>query len=369
MSNAINVIRLQTKLYFFFQETFDSFSHRLNVKIKYPPFSIDVNGIYLVKDANAWHRVRVSDVSNNNNECECFFIDQGHRKRKENRELFFCPEEFLTLPPQAVCFSMCELENYAEHPYAAEALRAYFCGRVNRRILVRAFHTIDDCADTTMLAEFLEMGDGNIIQCADAVLTKIAELTPKPLFEANIPTNPRVSHISDNGIVYFQVDERSLCYINEAIDTLSDDIQQLTRFNMTSADVVLVHDASERRFFRAKITDVLPANRQWFTCLYIDYGYIRSVPASRIYDLKIASLALYSYPEQAIPARLKALTNFDDFIPDRLRSILSDKSKIIAKPVKCVGHIATVEVFKREYPSGHMVCINDWIRMEAELRK
>lgn len=349
------------------QGSFEFFSSQLSISQKFPPAHIDTGGIYLVKDANSWHRIRVDDIDGINDEFECFFIDRGQRKIMRKNQLFFCPSAFLTLPPQAVCFSIAGLEEYSDHPYASASLDKYFSDHANKQIVVRSFNA--QCQMENIPAEFFEIVDGKSIDCADAILIAITESTPKPAFKENVPTTPRVSHVSDNGIVYFQLDHRSLQYVNESTQLLYDCMQLLTNYDFSSADAVLVYDDVEKRLFRAKITDVLPSNKNYFTCLYIDYGYIRSVPSSRIYNLKMTSVALYNYPNQAVPARLKELTEFDDFTIDRLRGILCGRAKIVAKPIDCHRSIATVEVFKREYPSGHMVSINDWIRMEAELRK
>lgn len=322
-----------------------------------------------MNDTNSWHRIRVDDIDVTNDEFECFFIDRGQRKIMKKNQLFFCPSAFLTLPPQAVCFSIAGLEEYTNHPYASGTLNKYFSNDTNKQIVVRSFNANTQCRMENIPAEFFEIVDGKSIDCAIAILTAITESTPKPAFIENVPTTPRVSHVSDNGIVYFQLDHRSLKYVNESIQMLDECMQLLTNYDFTSADAVLVYDDVEKRLFRAKITDVLPSTKNYFTCLYIDYGYIRSVPSSRIYNLKMSSVALYTYPNQAVPARLKELTEFDDFTLNRLRGILCGRAKIVAKPIDIHGLIATVEVFKREYPSGHMVSINDWIRMEAELRK
>lgn len=302
-------------------------------------------------------------------EFECFFIDHGQRKIIKKNQLFFCPSEFLSLPPQAICLSIVGLEEYSDHPYASDNLSEYFSDDKHKEFVVRSFDANAQREMENIPAEFFEIVDGKRINCADVIVTAINESTPKPSFEENIPMSPRVSHVSDNGIVYFQLDHRSLRYVNESIEMLDDCVQMLTNYDFTSADAVLVYDDIEKRLFRAKITDVLPSNKDSFTCLYIDYGYIRSVPSSRIFNLKMSSVALYSYPNQAIPARLKALTEFDEFTLKRLRDIFSERAKIIVKPIDCHGLVATVEVFKREFPTGNIVCINDWIRMEIELRK
>lgn len=273
------------------------------------------------------------------------------------------------MPPQAVCFSIAGLEEFSNHPYAPDILETYFEDTGLKQFVVRSFDANTQCQTPNIPAEFFEILDGKSINCVDTILAAITEATPKPSFEKNVPTSPRVSHVSDNGIVYFQLDNRSLQYVNESIELLNDCLQLLTLYDFSSANVVLVYDDTEQRLFRAKITDVLPSNKDFFTCLYIDYGYIRSVPISHIFNLRTSSVALYTYPNQAIPARLRRLTEFDDFILARLRGIFSRRAKIVAKPTECQGLVATVEVFKREFPSGRMVCVNDWIRKEAELRE
>lgn len=337
---------------------------------KFPPTFIDIGGIYLVQDAaSRWCRIRLDGIDSANDELECFFIDSGERKLVHLNQLFFCRSDFLILAPQAICFSIVGLEDYSDHPYASDTLEQYFSGDARKEIVVRSFDANAHCEMSNIPAEFFEIVDGEATDCAMTLFNAIIDSTPKPTLEENVPTSPRVSHVSDSGIVYFQLDHRSLKYVNESIQLLTDSLQLLTNFDFTSADAVLVYDDNEGRLFRAKITDVYSLNKVSFTCLYIDYGYIRSVPSSRIFNLKMSSLALYTYPNQAIPARLKQLTEFDEFVLDRLRGIFSGRAKIIVKPIECHGLVATVEVFKREFPSGHIVCINDWIRMEAELRK
>lgn len=337
---------------------------------KFPPTFVDIGGIYLVQDAaSRWCRIRLDGIDSANDEFECFFIDSGDRKLVQSNQLRFCRSDFLDLAPQAIRFSIAGLEEYSDHPYASDTLKQYFSDDDRKEIVVCSFDANAYCETSNISAEFYEIVNGVATDCAVTILRAINDSIPKPSFEENVPISPRVSHVSDSGIVYFQLDHRSLKYVDESIQLLTDCLQLLTNFDFTSADAVLVYDDAEKKLFRAKITDVYSSNKNSFTCLYIDYGYIRSVPSSRIFNLKTSSVALYTYPNQATPARLKQLTEFDEFILDRLRGIFSGHAKIVAKPIDCHGLVATVEVFKREFPSGHMVCINDWIRMEAELRK
>lgn len=341
---------------------------KLSSSRKFPPNNIDIGGIYLVNDSTGWNRIRVDGIDSFNSEFKCFFIDRGQRKVLQRSKMFFCPSEFLALPAQAIRFSIDGLEEYTEHPYAADILTEYFKHDGLKKFVVRSCDANAQTQLAIIPAEFFAIVDGKAISCAEELLNAITDATPKPSFKKNVPVSSRVSHVSDSGIVYFQLDHRSLRYINDSIQMLKDCFH-LTKYDFSSADAVLVYDEMEMRLFRAKITDVLNKKKDRFTCLYIDYGYIRSVPSSHIFNLKMTSVALYTFPNQATPARLKALTEFDDYTLDRLRGIFGGRAKIIAKPIECTGLVATVEVFKREYPSGHMVCVNDWILMEAEMRK
>lgn len=199
------------------------------------------------------------------------------------------------------------------------------------------------------------------------LLKRIGESLPKPAFmlhNKNIHSNAKVSHVSPAGLVYFNLDERSISYIDTLIQQFVNENQQLThrlRHSETSNCVVLIYDIERNMYHRAKIMGVESGLPTKCKCYYMDKGDTQSVAASNIYALNDTTILSY-YPAQAVPAKLHLMPTFEENVCKRLSHILTvNHVKIQVKVVDQKGNVPTVIIFKNS------INVNQLIRMEAEL--
>lgn len=324
--------------------------------------------VYIVKNADTIHRVQVVKTFwfGNRMYCDCFFIDIGLFETIARDELFYCMAEYKNIAPQAVCFKLFGFDELYHCPHIDSCFRAWVLNKQFVGCLMMA-----EPQYQVQLNHGIKMPKVSItpfIFCPKFTLYKpillkrIGESLPKPTFERDI-TNAKVSHVSPTGLVYFNLDERSMHYIDTLIQQFVSENQQLThrvRRSEAANCVVLIYDIERNMHHRAKIMDIEVGLPTKYKCYYMDKGDTQSVAASNIYTLNDTSILSY-YPAQAIPAKLHLMSTFEDNVYKRLNDILTNSVKVQVKVIDQKGTLPTVTIFK------HSMNINKLIRMEIEL--
>lgn len=343
--------------------------------------SINIGSIYIINLKQRWYRVRVdADITKNIAiSYKCFFIDIGCFMVVTKSCLFWCPKQFTELPPKALCFTLIDLIDFSKHPYAQPCLKSLLN---NKRFVIKIFTTDNKPVNflernaNLLCAKVYAIYCDQLIEYNSIIINEIIKATPKlKLHQPVSAIRGRASYVSDSelGIVYFQIDQVGLKYINMLIKQFKrDNLNSVDRFGLKllrSLHTILVYDDTDKKYYRAKIFAQDEEEKEFFQCFYVDYGFIKTCSKSVIFDISSTNVALYNYPSQAIPVALNKLENFDRQTLKRLRHILKNSNRVILKYVSDVSHGPIVDIFKRYEPSGDLYCLNNLLEMEIGLRE
>ncbi|XP_055325246.1 uncharacterized protein LOC129579311 isoform X2 [Sitodiplosis mosellana] len=346
-----------------------------------PAQGVLAGGVYIVKNADVVHRVRVVKTFwfGNRMYCDCFFIDIGLFETIARDELFHCAGEYENIAPQAICFKLFGFDElyhcpHIESCFSAWLLNKQFIGCLmmsEPQYQVQLNHGIK--MPKVSITPFIFYPKFTLYK--PILLKRIGGSLPKPAFvlhnadddnsnSNSTMSNAKVSHVSPTGLVYFNLDERSTNYIDTLIQQYVSENQQLThrlRYSEAANCVVLIYDIERNMHHRAKIMGVETGLPTKYKCYYMDKGDTQSVAASNIYALNDTSILSY-YPDQAVPARLHLMPTFEDNVCKRLNDILTHNNvKVQVKVIDQKGNVPTVTIFKNS------MNINQLIRMELEL--
>lgn len=328
--------------------------------------------VYLIKNGVTMQRVQA--IKNfwigNRLFCDCLYIDIGKFEAISHDELFHCTDDYQNIAPQAICFKLFGFDELYHCPRIENYLSAWLTNKhlIGCLMMAEAQYNIQ-------LNHGIKMPKVSITPFTfypkftlykPILLKQIGESLPKPAFSSNTAI-AKVSHISSTGVIYFNLDEHSINYINTLIQTVGivNEYQQHLR-RLRHSDVancmVLIYDIERNMYHRAKIMGIETRSPCIYKCYYMDKGDIQSVVASNIYALNDTSILSY-YPAQAVPAKLHLLPTFEDTIYNRLNDILTNNVKVQVKVIDQKGTLPTVTIFK------HSVNINKLICMELELNR
>lgn len=324
--------------------------------------------VYILKTADAIHRVRAVKTYwiEQRPFCDCFFIDLGTFETVAYDDLFYCTGEYWNIAPQAICFKLFGFDElnhcpHVERYFSAWLLNKQFVGclmMAEPQYQVQLNHGIK--MPKVSITPFIFYPKFTLYK--PILLKRIGDTLPKPALSHTISI-AMVTHVSSAGLVYFNLDERSINYIDTLIQQFVNDNQPLThRFRLDTANcVVLIYDIEQNMYHRAKIMDVEIGSTTKYKCYYMDKGDTQSVAISNIYALNDTTILSY-YPAQAIPAKLHRLPVFEDNVYQRLNDILLN-AKVQVKIIDQKAACPTVTVFKNTMNINKLIC------MEIELNR
>lgn len=298
--------------------------------------------------------------------CNCFFIDIGKCATITCGQLYQLNDKFNRIAPQAICFRPYGFDELNNCPHINNLLTAWL---LNRQFIAYIMMTerqyYVQCTPKIDIALF--KGFPQFAQLKPIIFEQIGKSFPKAAISVN-RTNVNVSYVCHR-MVYFQNDHHCINYINALIQ-LTVRKNQLTecpinRLQQVNA-IVLVYDEQRKIYVRAKIRHADNAVKNVFECFYIDYGDVRLVEATKIYELDEISF-LNHLPCQAVPAKLNLLHGFDGTCVERLRGIFQRSSKVRIEIVDRLPNLPTVNIFKRG--QQHQLQVNKLVQMEKELRE
>lgn len=302
--------------------------------------AINVGCIYLVIIDECPSRVRID--RNGPERSLCFFIDDGDREWMANGEIYVCDKSFLDLPPQAICFTLHGLEDFAENPNTKIHLEKNLANKtVIGDVLTQQTDFVSNDASIQMV--FFDTTSNEDIRLNSQILEEICKSTPPPkLKEIGLTTNVTITHINTAADIYCHVEDAGIHYIEKLIhnlqafkfdcDTykiLANDDDKSTVENNNNLHLVM--DSKLKKWFRATIAYV---GKSEYSMFYVDYGMVRSVETSKIFKLEGLSAALNTYPYQAVKMRLNGVKVITPSFVSSLKGLLAPSTKAIVSS-KC----------------------------------
>lgn len=329
------------------------------------------------------YRVRIEKVDENRRMALCFLIDYGDEEWWSFGQIYEGDSKLFQLPAQAIRFSLFNLEDFAENPYAKPEVDEYLAGKTLiaevKSTRVEYLAQCESSVDAKVKAIFYDTSSDEDVQLNKIILERICEKVAPPQLQCGNKWNPvYVSHISSEGDIYVQLysDKGNTVHnIKQLIHRLTQNGigKQFARTSPTSNDytvneLYLVQDTNDLKWYRATILPTKSAITTTELCKYVDYGMTKHVPCENIYRLDLLSAALSKYPHQAILVRLHDVTNYNPKIVARLRGLLCSGSPVLAQIVGVSSMIPMVSICKRL--ENNILCkINDTIRMEQEIER
>lgn len=327
--------------------------------------------IYMSKQSGTMYRVRAikSVLIDKRYYCDCFFIDIGKFEAIPHENLFNCANIFQKIPPQAICF---KLFGFQELYYCPQIEHYFSAWILNKQLLGCLMMT--EAQYQVQLNHGIKMPKVSITPFVfypkitlykPILLKQIGESIAKPVFSLYGFTNAKVSHVSPHGVVYFQLDERSISYIDTLIQQFVSENQQLKRrvhiFGAINC-VALIYDIERSMYHRGKIISVESGSPTKYKCYYIDKGDTRSISVQNIFALNDNSILRY-YPGQAVATVLHSIPTFDETTFKRLNDILMGSTGVQVKVIDRKGMLPAVTVVKGSVNINKLIC------MELELQK
>lgn len=317
----------------------------------------------------------------------CFLIDYGDQEWRQLDQIYDSDSKLFQLPPQAIRFSLFNLEDFAENPHANHEIDEHLAGKTliaeiksNEAEYSMQCESID--MDAKVKAIFYDTSSDEDIQLNKVILHKICVNAEPPHLKRHKWNTVKITHINDNGDIYCQLR-------NEKVNT-NHNIEQLiyrltqngidqqyriaakpTAADFTPNQLYLAYDDSDKKWYRAAI---LPIENDDATvcCKYIDFGITKTVACGNIFRSDMLSTALSKYPQQAIHVRLNDIKTYTARVVARLRGLLCSNQKVLVQVAPgCSGTIPMVTICKRlDTQASTVLCnINDTIRMEIEMEK
>lgn len=330
------------------------------------------------------YRVHILDIDAEKKLALCFYIDDGYQEWLEydsldtnesvKPKLYRLDRHLLKYPPQTIHFSLFNVEDFAENAVAkreivSRMIETNFVARI--KSTESEFQNDLDASDSTPRIRAIFRGTLGENVNKD-ILQEICDQAEKPRLDTQKRNIVRVTHVSDNGDIYCRFHGcKDMHLIDQIMHRMMDKLSDAYRVDATTLRhsgpnvLFLVFDKAMQRCYRAKIvTEQHDASGNMVTCLYVDYGLIKSVEHDDIYDLSRLSVCLSKYPHQAIVTRLYGIEpyQYTKKIIDRLLEILSSNKAIYFDVAK-----STDIPYVKAWKVGNPLSINELIRRESEM--
>lgn len=277
-----------------------------------------VGEIYLVMVNACAYRVRVEKVDEGRKQCLCFGVDEGDRQWYNMDEMYVCQNKFLKLAPQAIRFALHGMEEFDDNKFAKKHLEDTL---LNAPPLIGQIFTkkedflaLEESSDSEAIVQVVlyDTSTSEDINLNEKIISEVCHDIPAPELPHLELKNVSVSHISDNGNIFIQLEQSGVHYINKLIHKItqsSHSNKPLPATNQSSSDLYLVYDDETRRWCRGRLineTKNIKANDMFF----VDYGKTKSVPFDKTHRLDSLSPALFTFPPQAMEVKVKGLVDF-----------------------------------------------------------
>lgn len=334
----------------------------------------EVGTVYLLNNDIGWFRVRCQEVDAEGRQMLGFYVDQGNEEWLDVNTVFVCDKEFLSVPEQAVLFSLFGMDAMEGNPYAKPILERQLMERAFVAELVTREEEYEE--ETKIKVVLYDTSGADDVNLVEQLHERICEAGRPPQLNAVAPTQVKVTYVSDRGDVICQVPNTGFEYVQRLVQTVVQKEDSMIhcrglKENLASGDAAtryLVFDRENDSWYRAvlKVRHPQTARHQMY-CL--DFGHQVQVAEADIYHLEPLCKALSRFPAMALRLELYDIPKMNARIISRIRDLLELQSMGMVKVLFGAGldGIPRVNFYKR-FDSNHLiVCINDTLRLEHDL--
>lgn len=336
------------------------------------------------------YRVQVQEIDDTQKMALCVYIDDGYEEwlsfdlddteKPKTLKIYRIPRELLNIPPQAIHFSLFNLEDFADNQYAKDEIIKHLR---DKECLVKPKTTQSQYemqqlveSNATINAMFYDINASVDILMNKRILENVCGKFHVPQLEEN-KTVVYVTHINETGDIYCRLSTGTdIQQIEKLLNRFSSQgidkkyrVTETDLSDITTNNLRLAYDSAEKRCYRATILPSRSSRDNLVLCRFVDYGNLKYIQPEHIFKLEKLSTALNRFPPQTIVVRLSEL-NDADYTPNvikRLQRLLCHKEPpLIVQPVNR-SVVPMVNIWKRV--NGLLCKINDTIRMELEMEK
>lgn len=282
------------------------------------------------------YRVRVEEIDRTQKRALCFYIDDGYSEWLEYKtNLFHLNRNLLKYSAEAIHFSLFNVEDFEVNSYACEEIRRQLLSnkcfvatvKSTQTQFEKQLETLDsDALIPVILFDTSTDDDRNVNK---DILEKILKRMEPPQLNPRNTNIVDITHVCENCDVYCRLREsKEMQLIEQILDRIIKTIDigayridpQQSMKNDGKMKLHLIHDKISERFYRAIILPTESKQPQPM-CRCVDYGFVKCVPFDDIYNLERLSLALSSYPHQAILVQLNGIDGSLEYTADSIQRI------------------------------------------------
>lgn len=221
--------------------------------------SVEVGEFYYITNPDCY-RVRIEKVDGNRRMALCFLIDYGDEEWWSLDQIYEGDEKLFQLSPQAIRFSLFNLEDFAENPNSKQEIDEYLAGKtliaeIKSTQSEYLIQSESATLDLKIKAIFYDTSGDDDIQLNKLILERICENAEPPHLQRSKWNAVYISYISDTGDIYCQLhSERgnTVHNINQLIHRLTQNgiDPQYRTFNSNTTipftELHLVYDENDR---------------------------------------------------------------------------------------------------------------------------
>lgn len=170
---------------------------------------VEVGEFYYITNPDCY-RVRVEKVDGNRRMALCFLIDYGDEEWWSFDQIYEGDEKLFQLSPQAIRFSLFNLEDFAENPNSKQEIDEHLAGRTliaEIKSTQSEYQSQFESAtlDLKIKAIFYDTSGDDDIQLNKLILERICEKAEPPHLQRSKWNAVYISYISVSGDIYCQL--------------------------------------------------------------------------------------------------------------------------------------------------------------------
>ncbi|NXM53237.1 TDR15 protein, partial [Illadopsis cleaveri] len=269
-------------------------------------------------DADCFYYRAVIKTLKSRNSYEVEFIDYGNAAVVSLSKICRIPEKFLTLPRFSVHCFLSSVKSFPGESWTKESA-AYFARTVSDRPVACKFlqqhgekWEIDVICDGESLSNSLLHKVNSISHCWTIVGPEKGSNTNCKEFDTSLKINPVMWMLLRTGRTYpgcatavtdpsnfsvqFEIFFDCMQNLSVLLSDLPEDLPALPEEQVAPGTTCLIEFGQEAEWYRAEISEV---TSQSVFLTFIDYGFLRTIPYSDIYKLKLVPESLLHLPRLA----------------------------------------------------------------------
>lgn len=311
-----------------------------------PPRIRSGNDVYVVKEAQNYHRAIILKVKPEINQCKCFLIDVGEVKWFEHKQIFRCAREYREMLPMAMQFSLYGLIVFKDDRNVNEIVVQELANKqlwARIKMKPKDFYKGKGKHQVIPIVLYDSLDKQSRVNISALIINKMVATFKPPKLSKSQTNYVTITHISKtSGLIYCHINNslNELKFVNLMIESLVEDgvdrcyvdIQSETELHelltINADNMYLIYFEYDRTWYRAKIVqlemdssdsgekNICRTSR--VHCFFVDYGHTRVVKLKNVYSL---SGILAHYPQLAVTMALDGVHMTNTKI-DRLKSLL-----------------------------------------------